>query len=208
MACFVNPMTTKQGVKALQASMLKKYGVLNVSQIDAVKKKKTKNNPWKDPAIRKKIVAKQTMLYGGIGFQRDSVIRKATSQEARTKRAKTLMSTRPKVSKSKIADVFFKELKKIDPNIKREVQVDKWNIDFYSPRFDVYVQFDGDFWHGYNHDTATLKTMGGFGCAILKTRKADREQNKKIPNLIRVRESWFKNNGRKLDASFLDMVHS
>jgi hypothetical protein len=49
---------------------------------------------------------------------------------------------------SKIEKKFYNFLSEHFDDIKPQVSVDKWWIDFYIPTIDVYIQFNGDYWHG------------------------------------------------------------
>lgn len=82
----------------------------------------------------------------------------------------------------------------IDKNIEHQKRFKKWAIDFYSPKYDVYIQLDGEFWHGIGYSNEKLNKMKDIGLAILKAKRKDKEQNEIIPNLIRITDKEFKNN--------------
>ena len=83
--------------------------------------------------------------------------------------------------------------KNVDKNIKYQVNYKNFLVDFYSPLYKVYIEFDGDYWHGYTKSKEELqKTKQGKN--ILKAVKKDELKNKIIPNLIRIRESNFLKN--------------
>lgn len=93
--------------------------------------------------------------------------------------------------KSKSEDKYFEYLKEnLDPNVERQAFHKGFNIDFYSPKYDIYIQFDGDYWHGYLNTKEELM-KGKQGRYILKVIEKDKEQNQLIDNLIRIRESEF-----------------
>lgn len=78
---------------------------------------------------------------------------------------------------------FLEYLLIIDPNIKwHQIHPDtKDIIDFYSPQYDLWIQFDGIYWHGkYNVKYSEFQSKG-----INRVIAKDKEQNKLIPNLVR-----------------------
>jgi hypothetical protein len=87
--------------------------------------------------------------------------------------------------KSKIEDRFYEYLKEryLDSNIERHVLVNGWNIDIKIN--DVYVQFDGIYWHGLNRSIDEIqKLKSKRDTQILKTYHRDRDQ-----------EAWFAKSG-------------
>ena len=95
----------------------------------------------------------------------------------------------------KICLAFIKE--NIDENVQHQVKYNNWAIDFYLPKYDLYIQYDGDFWHGYLNTTGELEKFP-IGRGILGSIERDKRQNNSIKNLIRIRESEFKENPYKL----------
>lgn len=87
---------------------------------------------------------------------------------------------------------------KIDPNVDYQKRYGNWMIDFYLPKYDLYVQFDGVFWHGLSeYKEGFFETP--MGKAILKTKEKDRKQDEQICNLIRITDIEFKQNPLNLD---------
>lgn len=87
--------------------------------------------------------------------------------------------------KSKIEDSFYEYLKERypDSSIERHVLVNGWNIDIRIN--DVYVQFDGTYWHGLNRTIDEIqKLTSKRDTQILKTYHRDRDQ-----------EVWFLKSG-------------
>lgn len=84
----------------------------------------------------------------------------------------------------------------LDENVQYQVhykyQNRNWFIDFYLPKFDVYIQLDGVYWHGHLLSEVELQKTRQ-GKVILKTKEKDLLQNKIIQNLIRVSDIEFKN---------------
>jgi hypothetical protein len=86
----------------------------------------------------------------------------------------------------------------IDPNIDHQKRYNNWMIDFYSPKYDLYIQLDGVFWHGLaNYKEGFFDTK--IGQTILKTKAKDELQDKTIRNLIRITDIQFKNNPKILE---------
>ena len=93
--------------------------------------------------------------------------------------------------KSKKEDAFHEFFKfNFDENVERQARYDQWSIDFYSPKYNMYIQFDGDYWHGYLNTPEELQKSKQ-GRVILGTIERDKLQNQTIPNLIRIKESEF-----------------
>lgn len=99
---------------------------------------------------------------------------------------------------------FYEFLVKSLPGIKIERQKHhiRFFIDFYLPKFDLFIQLDGVYWHGYSKVNGIwrldyrriLPKLKKFKTSTLKLKmKNDLYQNKHIPNLIRF-----------LDIEFLD----
>ena len=95
-------------------------------------------------------------------------------------------------------DCFEYIKQNVDPNIDHQKRYGDWMIDFYSPKYDLYIQLDGIFWHGLaNYKDEFLET--DLGKAILKTKEKDELQNKTIKNLVRITDEEF-----RLDPKILD----
>ena len=78
---------------------------------------------------------------------------------------------------------FLEYLLIIDPNIKwHQMHPDTKDImDFYSPQYDLWIQYDGIYWHGkYKVKNSEFQSKG-----INRVITKDMEQNELIPNLIR-----------------------
>ena len=102
-------------------------------------------------------------------------------------------------NKSITEDKFCKFIvENFDPDIKQSVvypENKKWIIDFYSKKYDLWIQFDGDYWHGrfVNERKETERNK-----RIRKIIEKDKKQIEFIPNLIRVWESDFINDAEKV----------
>ncbi len=85
---------------------------------------------------------------------------------------------------------FYEYLKEIDPYAEHQVThpTSKFIIDYYSPKFNLWIQYDGDYWHGRIPFTkSTPRTEH-----IIETMERDKIQNENIPNLIRFWDSDVK----------------
>ena len=86
-------------------------------------------------------------------------------------------------------------MKLIDKNTKHLVVTPFGIIDFYIPRLDLYVQYDGDFVHGRHYSIKKLQNMKltrrNRLDGVLKTKIKDKLQNKKIKNLVRIWDTTF-----------------
>lgn len=89
------------------------------------------------------------------------------------------------------AEAKFHELltKKFgNDEVERHVVVNGWCIDFYVSAIDVYIQFDGVYWHGLDRPIDVIKQSDRPRDQIIyKTWLRDREQN-----------VWFEQNNKKL----------
>ena len=90
-----------------------------------------------------------------------------------------------------------------EDDIERQKIVKFWKIDFYIKSLDLYIQFDGDYWHSKDKTYIELKEYfkekeSGRTKAIMKTKTLDKAQNTYFKNrnikLFRIWESDFKNN--------------
>jgi hypothetical protein len=59
--------------------------------------------------------------------------------------------------KSKIEDELYVLLKNIYSTVERQLIINGWNIDFYINNIDVYLQFDGVYWHGLDRKIEEIK---------------------------------------------------
>jgi len=92
--------------------------------------------------------------------------------------------------KSFTEDLFARSLIQNNIKFERQKKYDRWLIDFYLIDYGIYIQFDGDYWHGHLNTIEELEKTEQ-GKVIIKTMKRDSEQNKAIPNLIRILDSEF-----------------
>lgn len=75
-----------------------------------------------------------------------------------------------------------------DQNIERQLRINNWDIDFYIKSLNLYIQYDGLFWHGLKHTLDELLNSNKPRLSgIYKTYLRDREQ-----------EKWFIENNKNL----------
>lgn len=91
---------------------------------------------------------------------------------------------------SKIEKKFGDFLRQHFGEIEDQTEVNGWLIDFYIPILDVYVQFDGDYWHGLD---VTIEQL---------LEQADRKPQFSTIAGTKLRDQkkveWFSQNGKKL----------
>lgn len=87
--------------------------------------------------------------------------------------------------KSNIETELYQILKTAFGDVERHIAVNELVVDFYIKSLDIYLQLDGEYWHGIDRDLDVIKSsMVPRDQAIYKTYLRDVNQN-----------NWFKNNG-------------
>jgi len=171
----------------------KRYGVENPFQmVDRVKKgmieKYGADSPLKVPEIKKRVEETNIERYGYKTPAKNErvkakLILSINTAEVREKKHRA-NTEKDNHHQSKEEDQLFEYLKKIDPLTQRHklYPVLAHDIDFYLPKYDLWAQFDGIYWHG---KTEFLDSISRRTHNIEKTIERDKIQNKAIPNLIR-----------------------
>jgi hypothetical protein len=166
---FSDPMT-KEKIKQVKYD---KYGPLG-------------SDARKEIAVK----TKETMLkrYGGKSSFSAPLLRHKFDFAKMAKKRHETMKASGVYKTSKEEDTFFEFLKRFG-HIERNVVVKNvWPIDFYILDNDVYVQFDGVYWHGLDRSIEEISThKTARDVVIHKKWQTDREQ-----------EKWFKENGMRL----------
>jgi len=156
---FKTPFLSPIVKQMIRETNLKRYGVTNPAQVEEIKRK---------------IQETTFQKYGVRSFLEIKEIRE---------KGYTVRKGRKSIHKSKEEIVFLDYLRILDPATEPHIEhpVIKNVIDYYMPKFDLWVQYDGTYWHGkikrYNVTRQSLK--------IQRTIKRDQYQNEHIPNLIR-----------------------
>lgn len=177
---------------------LRKYGYKSPLQSSEIKKQTFKTNIERYgtiiPMRNKEIKAKyEKTLFENYGVtnptQSDEIKNKIDYIDLRRKGHIT-MKERGNYKKSKQEDLFYTYLVDYYGNadVERLVIVNSWAIDFYIESSQMYIQFDGEYWHGLDRPIATILEFKNFrDRGIYKTYLRDKEQ-----------ELWFKQNNLKL----------
>lgn len=136
------PMCSAEVRAKSRATCIERYGVEHTHKLDAVKRK---------------MAATCSERYGVDSvFKLQRVIDAAQSPAAKRKAFETLKA-RGMNRVSQIERRFFDELEAtLGTTIERQVVMNIWPIDGYIPALDVYVQFDGSYWHGHGKDVGVL----------------------------------------------------
>lgn len=171
---------------------IEKYGVENSFQIvDHVQAGMVKNygvmSPMQDPEILRRAEETNIQRYGFRRPAQNPEIRKALSELHKTDTVKLKKhlanKRRGHFESSEEENAFLAHLREIDPSTKphRLHPILKHVMDYYMPKTDLWVQYDGEYWHGKNG----IPTDGPQAENIRKIMKRDKLQNQSIPNLIR-----------------------
>ena len=177
---------------------LEKYGVENVSKLEEIKIKSRQTclehygveYSLSSPEIREK--GKQTLLekYGVTHIsQSKEVMSKIDFKEARRKAHET-MKRNKSYGKSKLEDQLFEVLVSIfgEIDVARAVPINSWLIDFRINSRNLYIQFDGVYWHGLNRPIEKIQEF--------KTPRDKIIYGTYLRDVERVR--WFKEHGIQL----------
>lgn len=173
-----NPTMVKEFLEKRKKTWLQNYGVEHPFQSESVKLRQ-----------------QETM------FQRYGVVSAMHNHDSVVKRHKTLkLNGWYAQHRSTSEDEFFQllSLKFGSENVKRHVTVHSWSIDFYVDSVDVYVQFDGVYWHGLDRSIEIIQEFKHpQDATIHKTILRDRQQ-----------DHWFAEHGMRLiritDKEFKD----
>jgi len=179
---FPVPSQNIKVIEKLINTNIEKFGSISATQNKKVKEKIINTNinkygvtnPAKLENIKEK--ARQTCL------KRYGVEYTQQVQEFRDKGYKT-SKINGSFQSSDEEDMFGDFLRAIDPTTEQHVEHPelKHTMDFYIPKFDIWVQYDGTYWHG----KTLRKNITDRSKKIEKIKIRDQIQNKKIPNLIR-----------------------
>ncbi len=154
------PSQSKEVKRKVKVTVQSRYGVDNVFQ---------------SPEIKKKITETNIERYGVENPQQNVEIKEKTYKTVKLNNS---------FSSSDEENNFFNYLIVFDPFVEHQVMhpIIKHVIDFYMPRYNLWVQYDGNYWHGKEireNDTSPRALK------IKENIKNDEIQNKNIPNLIR-----------------------
>lgn len=195
----------EDSIENSQKAMLKKHGVKSAFALTETQEKIRKTNmerlgveyPTQSAEVRAKVKKTVERKYGARNvFQTEKVKKKSRETciqkygveyptRNRSVKAKTLETVK-KNNSFELSDEeirFFFHLREVDPLVECQVThpIAKSLIDYYSPAYNLWIQYDGAYWHGQ----LTSKKDGPRQEHIRQTEKRDRLQNKIITNLVR-----------------------
>lgn len=158
---------TPESRAAARETCLMKYGAVTYWQSDQYK------------------TSCRTQEYRRIVSERMSLL--ARSPDFQRRRHET-MKRNGSYGKSRLEDELYERLFHEFPDVQRQVVVNGWSIDFYIPSIDVYIQFDGTYWHGLNRSPEVIASSSHpRDKVILETMSRDTKQ-----------DSWFSTNKKQL----------
>lgn len=173
-----------QMVDRVQAGMLEKFGQKTPLRVPEIVQRKDETNlkrygvkyPHMSPDIQDKITKTNRERYGADTPFESAAIRK--------KIADTCAKNGYSQSTEEIA--FLEELRKFDPDVKHHEPhpVLGFIMDYYMPAHDLWVQFDGIYWHGKNIQEIPEDPSPQMA-SIIRAMVNDSYQNAMVPNLIR-----------------------
>jgi hypothetical protein len=188
---YENPNQCPEIQQKTSATNLKKYGIENPFQLtDRVQKgmldKYGDTCPLRVPEIKERQQATNIQRYGFPTPAQNQEVRKKLREILNTPEVKVkkylALKNKENFSGSKEEDDFYAHLKEIDPDTIQHVlhPITKDTIDYYMPLHDLWIQYDGAYWHG------KLKGVDGPQAQNIKNMvERDKIQNELIPNLVR-----------------------
>jgi G:T-mismatch repair DNA endonuclease (very short patch repair protein) len=166
------PMNSEEVKLKSQDTILKKYGDHH-SRLDSIKQKK------KDTCLNK---------YGVDSFTKTKEFRESVDWASVARKGLKTRSKKGMLNVSKIENKFHQFLLNYFNEVKTQIPIREWSLDFYLPKLDTYIQFDGNYWHGIDTSVEELEAKNTkISKAIIRTKERDRE-----------REEWFKKNNMRL----------
>jgi hypothetical protein len=174
-------------------TIFKKYGVEHISQSQKIKNiiKTTNKNRYGDPyiigknsSVLPKIKDILFKKYGVTNPFQFGPIRNKIDYQAAAQKAHITKKKNNTYGKSMIEDRFYTFLTSSFGDIERQAIINGWPIDFYIKHLNLYIQFDGVYWHGLNRNIKIIKNSKSPRDAVIyKKYLIDKKQNK-----------WFKQN--------------
>lgn len=173
-----------------------RYGVENPLQLvdsvkDGMKAKYGEEVPLRVPEIMEKKRKTSLERYGFDVASKSPEVRKRISEKLNDpevkKKKHDAMTANNTFSTSKEELAFYSYLLKIDPGAKPQQMhpILHHVMDFYSPLYNLWIQYDGEYWHGPSGDNPQ-------GKGIRRNTSVDALQISVIKNLLRIRGSEFK----------------
>ena len=164
----------------MQATVLEKYGVTNVSMLDDIKRKKVQtfqvrygvDNPQQIPEVKQRTI------------------------ETHASHGRNWMSKPEKEFRIVLEDWLGKD------DVRVQILLEKrWSVDFYLKSLDTYVQFDGVYWHGLDRSldeirSSNMKRDQAIHGKWIKDRELDAYVAQMGLRLVRVTDVEFKTDPR------------
>jgi len=199
-------------ISGTREAMLKKYGVEYSTQLVCMREKSRETNlrkrgveyPTQDPSVREKCRVTVQERYGVDNvFQNKTIKDKIVATNIEKygvtnplknyeilKKVQETTKENNSFSMSEEELEFYDYLKELDPYVEHQVRHPhaEYIFDFYSPKFNLWIQYDGDYWHGRNISLKDTPRVSH----ILGTMERDKIQNDSVPNLVRFWDSDVK----------------
>jgi len=203
--------------KKMRQTCQDKYGVDFVFQAEEFKENAKKTNIERRgiehhsqmPERRKKTgeilkihrgTWERTMLdkYGVVSpYQLPQTREKCNNDESLKKKRETMRRNKSWVT-SKPEEALYVRLCEIFGDVQRHATVNRWDIDFYIPSIDTYINMNGIYWHGRGKtEEELLSSNSKQDKTILSTVKRDK-----------LRESWFRAHKKRLVIVWEDEIES
>jgi hypothetical protein len=194
---FDNPQKNPEVKNKSKDTCIDKYGVENPLQLSDKVKSGMKNKygeevPLRVPEIMEKKKKTSLERYGyEVASQSPEVRKKLSishkSEEVKKKKYDSMKKNNSfHVSKEEL--VFYTYLLKVDPDAKSQQIHPGLNhvIDFYSPLYNLWIQYDGEYWHGDKKVNSNSRERNG---RVRDSIKSDEMQDKVIKNLVRFKST-------------------
>jgi len=205
---------SQPGVRKIRSEISKKIQANpTVKEKQRISNKEAQNRPevrfkkseklkisWIDPVVREKRIISLTESQNRpeVKMKKSFSMKKAIENDPsiRARQHETMKrnsSYGQKTQPECHVDIFLQKLFGID-DVEYQVFVHKWPIDFYVKSKKLYIQVDGDYWHGLDRSIEQLlNSSSARDKVILKKIQTDKEQNQWFAEhclkLVRIRES-------------------
>lgn len=159
------------------------------------------SHPFKSDSVKEKIKKTLSERYGSSHPMKSELIRSRVDWKMISDMRHITMKKNESYRKSLKEDKFYDALCSYfgKDDVERCVIINNWEIDFFIKSLDVYVQFDGVYWHGLDRDIDKIvEYKSPRDRVIYNTWLRDREQNewfeKSCIRLVRITDKYFKDN--------------
>jgi hypothetical protein len=186
-----SPLQNEEIQGKVKSTNMERYGVENTFQLsDRVQQGMIRNHgnscPLRVPEIKERQQQTNIREYGYITPAKNEEVRKEIKRVLNTDEVRERKYiTMKKNGSFKSSDEelkFYEFLKEVDPNTEHHKlhPTLKHVIDFYMPGDDIWIQYDGNYWHGFLKENTGPQQEN-----INKVMIRDQIQNENISNLIR-----------------------